>query len=110
EGSFPRRDKQPSFDLVAKKPKAGDRDASSESRHLLLEALLAARERFLVFYNGRDPRTLEPIPPPTALEDLLETMARMTGTPREPAEALEVGLAPLVIEHPLQPFGAFSPE
>lgn len=109
EATFPRREKQPSFDLVAKAPRLGDRDASSESRHLLLEALLAARERFLVFYDGRDPRTLDDIPPPTAVEDLLETLSRMTGTPRDVGEAKRAGLRPLVVEHPLQPFGAFSP-
>ena len=43
DGSFPRHIERDGDDLTAQDPRVGDRDARSEDRQLLLDALLAAR-------------------------------------------------------------------
>ncbi len=75
ERAFPRNPGRRRFDLTALAPRVGDRDPRDEDRHLLLEALLAARDHLLVFYTGRDPRTNErraPAVPIAELRDVLD--------------------------------------
>lgn len=91
---FPRRARHHALDLVAKKSRPGDRVAGREDRHLLFEALLAARERLMIFYNGRDATTNESIPPSVPVAELLDVLKTMgEGSERT-----------LIYEHPLHPF------
>ena len=93
DGTFPRLDPAPSFDLVAAGPaRRGDRDVRHEGRFAFLEALLAARRCFLVTYTGRGPRDDAPIPPSVLVDELKDYLAR-----RFPGVAVET-------RHPLQPF------
>ena len=94
ESRFPRRARHHALDLVAKKSRPGDRLAGREDRHLLFEALLAARDRLMIFYTGRDATTNEAIPPSVPVAELLDVLKAMNG---EPGRAL-------VEEHPLHPF------
>jgi exodeoxyribonuclease V gamma subunit len=52
DGAFPRSSTPPSWDPFAA-PRPGERDRRATDRHLLLEALLCAREALLVLWSGR---------------------------------------------------------
>src|SRR6202042_606721 len=51
DGSFPRHIERDGDDLTARDQRVGDRDARSEDRQLLLDALLAARDHLVVTYS-----------------------------------------------------------
>jgi len=83
---FPRASRPPSFDLMARSPRRGDRQRRNDDRYLFLETLLCARDVLYLSYVGRDGRDNTVKAPSTVLRELQE----YTGVP--------------VIEHPLQPF------
>jgi exodeoxyribonuclease V gamma subunit len=58
DGDFPRRGHQSDFDLLALPglQRPGDRSRRDDDRYLMLEALLAAREKFYVSWVGRNVR------------------------------------------------------
>ncbi|RMG99173.1 MAG: hypothetical protein D6705_03920 [Deltaproteobacteria bacterium] len=98
DGIFPRTDTRPAFDPFASGA-PNDRPAALLSRadvdrHILLEALLSARERLVVTFCGRDPRSNERLPAAVPIEELLTVLGALTGRPREA----------LVVDHPLQPY------
>ncbi len=105
DGAFPRGDTRPAYDPLA--PGAPLRkevrllDRADVDRHILLEALLSARDRLVVTFTGRDPHTNEPRPAAVPIEELLATVGALTGRGRDD----------LVVEHPLQPYSprAFEP-
>jgi len=104
---FPRSSPRPDFDPVAQRPRAGDRDEADEDRHLLLEALLAARSHLVVLYTGRDERSnekREPAVPIAEIRELLDQSFPPLGSAEKPILAG----AWLSREHPLQPFGPAS--
>ncbi len=94
DGQFPRGAQAPSWDPFADGRRTGERDRREIDRHLLLEALLSARTHFWLFWSGRDVRSGKPLPAAVPVEELLESLARLTG----------VGRAALVCGHPLQPW------
>src|SRR5207245_6325989 len=57
DGVFPRHTERDGDDLIHADPRVGDRDARSEDRQLLLDAVLAATDRLVITYAGRDERT-----------------------------------------------------
>jgi len=63
DGCFPRNAARDGDDVMLADPHVGDRDARTEDRQLLLDALLAATDRLIVTYEGRDERTNTPRPP-----------------------------------------------
>ena len=62
DGSFPRHIERDGDDLTARHPRVGDRDARSEDRQLLLDALLAAR-RSPGHHLQRPRRAVQPAAP-----------------------------------------------
>jgi len=97
---FPRKTPRDGDDLLLDDPHIGERDARTEDRQLLLDALMAATDRLIVTYTGNDERTNLPKPPAVPVGELLDL----------------VGEA-VVVRHPLQPFdqrnfarGALVPE
>ena len=76
DGAFPRSTVADSDDLLAAAPRVGDRDARSEDRQLLLDALLAATETLVVTWAGRDVRTNEDRPPAVPVDELLDVIDR----------------------------------
>ncbi len=92
DDSFPRQQAIDGDDVLARTPLTGERDARSEDRQLLLDAVLAARERLVIAYTGADERTGEHCPPAVPLGELLDAARETTRAPVE------------VVEHPLQPF------
>ena len=57
DGVFPRKSPRDGDDLMLDDPHVGDRDARTEDRQLLLDALLAATDHLIVTYTGNDERT-----------------------------------------------------
>jgi exodeoxyribonuclease V gamma subunit len=101
DDAFPRRAPRDGDDLLLDDPWIGERDPRSEDRQLLLDALMAAGERLLITYTGRDERTNARRPPAVPIGELLDTI--------EQTARFEHGVAAgerLVTTHPLQPFDA----
>ena len=92
DDSFPRQQAIDGDDVLARIPLTGERDARSEDRQLLLDALLAARERLVICYTGSDEHSGEHCPPAVPLGELIDA-ARDTTSADVP-----------VVSHPLQPF------
>jgi exodeoxyribonuclease V gamma subunit len=99
DGSFPRHTQRDGDDLILADPHVGDRDARSEDRQLLLDALLAATDHLVITYTGRDERTNLKRPPAVPLGELLDVIDRTArlGGPGAVRDRV-------VIHHPLQPF------
>ena len=57
DGAFPRKAPRDGDDLMLDDPHVGDRDARTEDRQLLLDALMAATDRLIITYTGNDERT-----------------------------------------------------
>lgn len=96
DDAWPRPATPLGFDLMAAHSRPGDRDKRGEERHAFLEALVCAGDALIVTFSGRDPRSNLALPPAAPLAELIDTLAALTG---RSAEAL-------VVQHPLQPFGA----
>ncbi|MBW3576086.1 MAG: exodeoxyribonuclease V subunit gamma, partial [Actinobacteria bacterium] len=86
----------------------GDRDARSEDRQLLLDAVLAATDRLVVTYAGRDERTNAERPPAVPVGELLDVVDRTVRTEAGPGPLADGREQPaserVVVHHPLQPF------
>lgn len=92
DGVFPRTSGIDGDDVLARDPRTGERDVRSEDRQLLLDAVLSATDRLLVFHTGADPVSGASRPPAVPVGELLDALATSTGQPRED----------LVVRHPLQ--------
>ena len=91
DGEFPRKAVRDGDDLVLRDPHVGDRDSRMEDRQMLLDALMAATDRLIVTYTGKDERTNTPRPPAVPVGELLDAIEERCGER-------------LVVQHPLQPF------
>jgi exodeoxyribonuclease V gamma subunit len=80
---------------MAADPRPGDRNPRTEDRQMLLDALLAATDRLIVTYTGKDERTNTPRPPAVPIGELLDAIAATVRT---------ADTSSVVVEHPLQPF------
>ncbi len=97
EGEFPRRQTPLGFDLMAAKPRPGDRHPRDEDRQLFLEALLSARQVFYLSHVGRSIRDNSLRLPSVLVSELLDALGPYVG--EDQAQAL-------TIQHPMQPFSA----
>lgn len=124
DGALPRRTPAAGFDLIAKRPRRGDRARRLDDRYLFLETLLSARDGLYLSYVGRDPRDNAELPPSVLVSELLEAvdLTAVAGQPesggsdlgREYASAEssrprprpqeQKASARITVEHPLQPF------
>ncbi|WP_300017526.1 exodeoxyribonuclease V subunit gamma [Pseudonocardia sp.] len=100
DGVFPRAGVPDGDDVLARDPLAGERDARSEDRQLLLDAVCAATEHLVVVHSGADERSGARRPPAVPLGELLDAVEAITGS----RDAV-------VVRHPLQPFDSrnFAP-
>jgi exodeoxyribonuclease V gamma subunit len=64
-------------DVLARTPAIGDRDPRSEDRQLLLDSLLAATDRVVITYSGRNEVSGEDRPPAVVLGELLDVLRAM---------------------------------
>ncbi|NQD94024.1 exodeoxyribonuclease V subunit gamma, partial [Pseudomonas sp. CrR25] len=74
DGALPRRTPAAGFDLIAQRPRRGDRARRLDDRYLLLETLLSARGGLYLSYVGRDPRSNAELPPSVLVSELLEAV------------------------------------
>ena len=110
DGAFPRRDpaggpNRLAEALVRGERRVGDRSLRDDDRFLFLQLLASADDALHVSYLGQDPRSGEPQPPSTLVDELLELACACHADPAA-ARAL------LHQRHPLQPFSpaAFAGE
>ncbi|MBF6126095.1 exodeoxyribonuclease V subunit gamma [Nocardia brasiliensis] len=92
---FPRAGGVDGDDVLARDPLLGERDPRSEDRQLLLDAVLAAQEKLLVFHTGADPVSGAHRPPAIPVAELLDVLRAHVGGP---------GMDTVVTRHPLQGF------
>jgi exodeoxyribonuclease V gamma subunit len=100
DGVFPRTTRVDGDDILARRPRVGERDARAEDRQLFLDAILAAKERLVCAYSGADERTGAERPPAVPLGELLDVLDRTAQTPHGHVRDH------VVVHHPLQPFDA----
>jgi len=93
DGAFPRGGHRANWDPFEQR-RAGERDGREIDRHLLLEAILSAREHLIFLWSGHEIQTGKDQAAAVPVEELLETLATLTKHSR----------ASLVREHPLQPW------
>jgi exodeoxyribonuclease V gamma subunit len=98
DGVFPRRTAPDGDDVIERVPYVGDRDARSEDRQLLLDALLATLDHLVITYTGRDERTNAVRPPAVPVGELLDVVERTARC--DDGNAVDQ----VVVRHPLQPF------
>jgi exodeoxyribonuclease V gamma subunit len=96
DGDFPRRTQHADFDLLALPGMArpGDRSRRDDDRYLMLEALLAARDKLYISWVGRNVRDNSEQPPSILVSQLRDYLAA----------GWDLSLEDLTTEHPLQPF------
>jgi len=100
DGVFPRTTRVDGDDILARRPRVGERDARAEDRQLFLDAILAARERLVCVYSGADERTGAARPPAVPLGELLDVLDRTAHAPHGRVRDR------VLTRHPLQPFDA----
>jgi len=99
DSAYPRCQRPVTFDLMARKPRPGDRNRRDDDRYLFLEALLSARNHLIISWVGRDQRENSELPPSVLvaeLRDYIDRSRKVTGNTS--ASTL------LTTCHPLQPF------
>lgn len=99
DGDYPRSQAPLDFDLMAGDYRPGDRSRREDDRYLLLEALLAARDRLYVSWIGRSIRDNSERPPSVLIGQLRDHL-RAGWTLVGDGDLLHA----LTTEHPLQPF------
>lgn len=83
-GEFPRRNDGTSYNLVSL-DKSGsllkyyDRSRSIEDRFTFLEALMSAKDYFMVFYKGQDDQTLDKLVPAAPVSELVNYIVKIRG-------------------------------
>ena len=99
DGAFPRQPTVDGDDILLRDPLTGERDARSEDRQLLLDAILSASDQLVITYSGADERTNAPRPPAVPVGELLDTLDVSFRT-ESGADVRQQ----LLTRHPLQPF------
>ncbi|MEZ5096431.1 MAG: hypothetical protein R2731_10105 [Nocardioides sp.] len=102
DGVFPRVGVPDGDDLLARHPLTGERDARSEDRQLLLDALLAATQTLVVTYTGADPSPGSHGLPAVPLGEILDALDR-TASPPEGTVSVS---AAVTVRHPSSPSDA----
>jgi exodeoxyribonuclease V gamma subunit len=95
DGVFPRSGAVDGDDVLARRPLTGERDARSEDRQLMLDAILAARDHLVITYTGANETTGRTRPPSVPLGELLDSLDATAVGGREHA----------LRRHPLQATG-----
>lgn len=97
DGSWPRHRTRAGDDILGVAPVVGDRDPGSEDRQLLLDALMAARDQFIVTYRGAHQATNQPVPPSVVVSEFLDVIDATTTT-TDDTSARDI----VVTRHPLR--------
>ncbi len=96
DGDYPRRAQRADFDLLSQLGlgRPGDRSRRDDDRYLMLEALLAARDKLYISWTGRNVRDNSEQPASILVSQLRDYLKA----------GWEIDLDALTTEHPLQPF------
>ncbi|MES2536825.1 MAG: exodeoxyribonuclease V subunit gamma [Pseudomonadota bacterium] len=96
DGDYPRRAQHADFDLLALpgQSRPGDRSRRDDDRYLMLEAVLAARDKLYISWVGRNVRDNSELPPSVLVSQLRDYLKN----------GWDMDLAQVTTEHPLQPF------
>lgn len=96
--AFPRQDTPPGFDLMAARPRPGDRSLREDDRYLFLESIISARDNLILTYPGLSQSDNAEAPPSVLVSELLDFLDKgCTVHGQKPSEAL-------VFKHKLQAF------
>ncbi|PKH40186.1 DNA helicase/exodeoxyribonuclease V, gamma subunit [Nocardioides alpinus] len=95
DGVFPRVSTVDGDDVLARRPRTGERDLRAEDRQLFLDAIVAATDKLVITYTGRGEHTGAERPPAVPLGELLDALDRTTSAPVRDR---------VLTHHPLQPF------
>ncbi|NTW51625.1 MAG: exodeoxyribonuclease V subunit gamma [Chlorobiaceae bacterium] len=99
DGSFPRQQHPPGFDLISSHPRKGDRSVRGDDRYLFLESILSARDVFYISYVGQSIKDNSDVPPSVLVSELLDAVQRGFDFPEG-----ENALSRFVVRHRLQGF------
>ncbi|MCU7960522.1 MAG: exodeoxyribonuclease V subunit gamma [gamma proteobacterium symbiont of Bathyaustriella thionipta] len=102
EHDFPRRERRPEFDRMAKQWQPGDPLKGDEDRYLLLETLLCARETLYISYTGRSLKDNTELQPSVLLRELLDYMDEQPAQDQQQSRISEQ----ITRHHPMQAFHA----
>ncbi|MDD5578397.1 MAG: exodeoxyribonuclease V subunit gamma [Methylobacter sp.] len=94
DGEYPNTATTPTFDLLAKNFRKGDRSRRADDRYQFLEILLSARQQLIMTYIGRSNSTNKIIPPSVVISELLGVLQD------------SYQLSSLITQHPLQSFSS----
>ncbi len=100
DGVFPRVGAVDGDDVLARRPMTGERDARSEDRQLLLDAVLATTQTLVITYTGANEHSGQQRPPAVPLGELLDALDETATSPAGRVSAA------VTVRHPLQPFDA----
>ena len=81
--AYPRQATPLGFDLIAARPRPGDRSRRNDDRYLFLEAMLSARKKFYISYVGQSLQDNSLMPPSvlvSELSDYIEQGFEIPGT------------------------------
>ena len=97
DGEYPRPGSRSDFDLMAAPELArpGDRSRRDDDRQLMLDALLAARDRLHISWSAHRARDNQAQPPSVLVQQLRDHVVALWG---------EDALKAMTVAHPLQPF------
>ena len=95
DGVFPRVSTVDGDDVLARRPRTGERDLRAEDRQLFLDAIIAATDKLVITYTGHGEHTGAERPPAVPLGELLDALDRTTAGPAR---------GRVLTHHPLQPF------
>ena len=96
--AFPRQDITPGFDLMAARPRPGDRSLREDDRYLFLESIISARDALILTYPGLSQTDNAEAPPSVLVAELLDFLdQRYAHEGATPSETL-------VFRHKLQAF------
>ena len=76
DGDYPRQSAARDFDLMAEHWRVGDRSRREDDRYLFLEALLSARDRLYLSWQGHKATDNTPLPPSVLVAQLQDYLAR----------------------------------
>jgi exodeoxyribonuclease V gamma subunit len=106
DGAFPAQRRPDEFDLLAQRPRPGDREPRDDDRAAWLERVLAPSDRLLISHTGRSITDDSPRPPSVLVDELLDWLADAC-TPADADAAVRARVRRgFVVAHPLQPFAA----
>ena len=96
--AFPRQDTPPGFDLMAARPRPGDRSLREDDRYLFLESIISARDSLILTYPGLSQSDNAEAPPSVLVSELLDFLDKGCAVDGQtPSEAI-------VFRHKLQAF------